>query len=124
MNSSVLHKNMHRLFPDFYCLEGKVGEIGQTKLMCSLILLTAVTLKWEFYNQAAIQKKDTLVWGLTLHTLSLVCIFSILLSSQFPYTGKKNLFNNQGLLKLAIIFFVVKTFMFDSEMILLGEIKC
>lgn len=72
----------------------------------------------------AIQKKDTLVWGLTLHILSLVCIFSILLSIQFPYTGKKNLFNNQGLPKLAIIFFVVKTFMFDSEMILFGEIKC
>ena len=92
--------------------------------MCSLILLPAVTLKWEFYNQAAIQKKDTLVWGLTLHILSLVCIFSILLSIQFPYTGKENLFNNQGLLKLVIIFFVVKTFMFDSEMILFREIKC
>ena len=54
---------MHRLFPDFYCLEGKVGEIGQTKLMCSLILSTAVTLKWEFYNQAAIQKKRYLSVG-------------------------------------------------------------
>ena len=38
--------------------------------------------------------------------------------------GKENLFNNQEVLRLIIVFFILMTIMFDSGMILKGEIRC
>ena len=38
--------------------------------------------------------------------------------------GKENLFNNQELLQLVIISFISVTLLFDSGVILLGEIRC
>ena len=42
----------------------------------------------------------------------------------FPkYAGKENLFNNQKVLQLIIISFILMTLMFDSGMILKGKIR-
>ena len=38
--------------------------------------------------------------------------------------GKENLFNHQELFQLVIISYTFMTVMFDSEVILLGEIRC
>ena len=38
--------------------------------------------------------------------------------------SKENLYNNQQLLQLVIISFIFVTLMFDSGVILLGEIRC
>ena len=62
--------------------------------------------------------------SLTLYTLTSVCIFSILSSMHFLCAGKENLFNNQGVLQLIIISFILMTLMFDSGMILKREIRC
>ena len=37
---------------------------------------------------------------------------------------KENLFNNQALLQLVIIFFILMILMFNSRMILYREIRC
>ena len=52
-------------------------------------------------------------------------VFSIY-SSLYNSWGadSENLFNNQELLSLVIISFILVTFRFDSGLILLGEIKC
>ena len=39
-------------------------------------------------------------------------------------SNKENLFSNQVLLYFVIISFIVMTLMYDSEMMLLGEIRC
>ena len=38
--------------------------------------------------------------------------------------GRENLFNNQEVLKFVIIAFILITLMFDSGVILKGEIRC
>ena len=65
--------------------------------------------------------------SLTLYTLTSVCTFSILFSVHFLMclcAGKENLFNNQEVLQLTIISFILMTSMFDSGVILKGEIRC
>ena len=52
-------------------------------------------------------------------TLTSVCIFSYSV-----YAGRENLFNNQEVLRFIIIAFILKTLMFDSGVILKGEIRC
>ena len=43
----------------------------------------------------------------------------------FPIcAGKENLYNNQEVLQLIIISFILMTLMFDSGVILKGEIRC
>ena len=60
---------------------------------------------------------------LTLFNLTSVFIFSAL-SSLISYgADKENLFVNQELLNLAITAFILMTFMFDSRMLLQGEIR-
>ena len=54
---------------------------------------------------------------LAFNTLTSVCIFSILFSIHFQQADKENLFNNQELLLLVIIFSTLMTFMFDSGVI-------
>ena len=61
---------------------------------------------------------------LTLCTLTSVCIFSILFSIHFLGADKENLFNNQELLQLVIIFCILVTSMCDSVVIQQGEIRC
>ena len=50
--------------------------------------------------------------------LTLVCIVSILFSIHFYITYKESLFENQELLLLVIISFILMTLMFDSRVIL------
>ena len=58
----------------------------------------------------------------TLYTLTSVCKFT-LCSLYISYsTYKENLSNNQGLFEYAIISYIVKTLMFDSWVVPLGEI--
>ena len=61
---------------------------------------------------------------LTLYTLTSVCIFSLQLSKHFLWCWKENLLNNQELLQLVIISFILITLMFDSQVILWWEIWC
>ena len=61
---------------------------------------------------------------LTLCTLTSVCTFSILFSIHFLGADKENLFNNQELLQLVIIFCILVTLMCDSGVIQRGEIRC
>ena len=61
---------------------------------------------------------------LTLCTLTSVCIFSILFSIHFLGANEENLFNNQELLQLVIIFCILVTSMCDSGVIQRGEIRC
>ena len=61
---------------------------------------------------------------LTLYTLTSVWIFSLQLSKHFLWCWKENLLNNQELLQLVIISFILITLMFDSQVILWGEIWC
>ena len=69
------------------------------------------------------QKLSSQVSGsLILYTLTSVCKFSILPSLHFPRADKENLFHNQELLQLVIISFNLATFMWDSGVILKGEI--
>ena len=58
------------------------------------------------------------VKGLTLDKLTLVFVFSILFSLHSRGFDKENLFDNQKLLKLVIISFILMTFTFDSRVIL------
>ena len=68
---------------------------------------------------------NTPLCNLTLYTLTSVCIFSILFSIHFSEgTEKENLFKNQEPPLLVIISFVLMTLLYDSGMILLGEIRC
>ena len=55
---------------------------------------------------------------LTLYTLTLVFIFSTLISLHSCGTDKENLFDNQELLKLVIISTILVTFTFSSRVIL------
>ena len=47
-----------------------------------------------------------------------ICIFSILFSFHFVNADEENLFNNQELLKLVIVSFILMTFVFDLRVIL------
>ena len=58
----------------------------------------------------------------TIYTLKSVCTLSLLIPIYFLGSWKGNLFNNQELLKLVIIFFILMTLMYDSGVILWGEI--
>ena len=62
---------------------------------------------------------------LTLYTLRHWYSYSPHCSLYIPYdTDKENLFDNQELLKLVIISFILVTSTFDSWVILWGEIRC
>ena len=61
---------------------------------------------------------------LTLYILTSVCIFSLLLPIHFKGAEKENLFNNQEVLLLVIIFFTLMILMCDCGVILSGEIIC
>ena len=56
-------------------------------------------------------------------TVTLVFVFSILFSLHSCGNDKENLFDNQKLLKLVIISFILMTFTFNSRVILYGEIR-
>ena len=60
----------------------------------------------------------------TLYPLTLVLIFSALLLYIFYGTNNENLPENQELPKLVIISFILMTLVFDSKVILHGEIRC
>ena len=55
---------------------------------------------------------------LTIYTQISVCIISLLSSKHFLFSDKENLFNNQELLQLVIIFFILMTLMCDLGVIL------
>ena len=52
-------------------------------------------------------------WKFILHTLTSVCIFSILFSIHSKEADKENLFNNQELHQFVIMSSILITFMFD-----------
>ena len=60
---------------------------------------------------------------LTLYTLTSVSIFSILFSIHFLRRWLENLFTNQRRFPLVIISFILMTLMWDSVVILWGEIR-
>ena len=60
---------------------------------------------------------------LTLYILTSVCIFSILFSIHFLMCWQGNLFNNQEVLQFIIIAFTLITLMFNSGVILKGEMR-
>ena len=60
---------------------------------------------------------------LTLYTLTSVCIFSILFSIHFLRCWQGEIDPKQELLKLVFISFILFSFMFDSGVILWGEIR-
>ena len=62
--------------------------------------------------------------SLTLYNLTSVCIFSILFSIHFLMCWQGSLFNNHEILQFIIISLILMTLMFDSGMILKGEIRC
>ena len=59
-----------------------------------------------------------------LYPLTLVLIFSALLLYIFYGINNENLPENQELPKLVIISFILITLVFDSKLILHGEIRC
>ena len=60
---------------------------------------------------------------LTLYTLTLVFIFSTLISLHSFGNDKENLLDNQELLKLVIISIILVTFTFSSRVVLWGEFR-
>ena len=63
--------------------------------------------------------------SLTIYTPTSVCIFSIVLYTFANVLARRsNLFKNQEVLQFIIISFILMTIMFDSGMILKGEIRC
>ena len=51
-------------------------------------------------------------------------LHSVLYTFANVLARRSNLFKNQEVLQLIIIFFILMTIMFDSGMILKGEIRC
>ena len=60
----------------------------------------------------------------TFYTLASLYNFSLLFSIHFLWHCKENLFNNQELRDFVFISFFLLILMFDSGVILLGEVQC
>lgn len=69
------------------------------------------------------QEGNFLLW-LGLFTRTLVCIFSIPFLYISYGAGKENLFNDQESLYSVIFPYIFVTVMFDSRVVLEGEIRC
>ena len=105
----------------FLCTQGTLqgGRVEDHRLMFNRHLHSP-----QLYIQAIlyIYKSDYMM-SLTLFTLKSVCIFSILFPIHVLMCWEGELFNNQEVLQLIIISFILMTLMLDWGMILKGEIR-
>ena len=100
---------------------GKFKQI-QWVFRRTLYFLEICTLLWGFNRIVCVPPAPSAF--LTLYTLRHWYSYSPHCSLYIPYdTDKENLFDNQELLKLVIISFILVTSTFDSWVILWGEIR-
>ena len=87
---------------------------------CSWCLNAASQMALQLVRCSQWCKKCIKSW--TLYTLISACIFSILFFTYLLRTDKENLFDNQELPKLVIVSFILMALVFDSRVIMWGEI--
>ena len=85
---------------------------------------TQVHLTDNSLSQDFSHPDDIVIWFNLDNTLISVCIFLIMFLYISYGADKENLFNNQELLLLVVISFILVPLIFDSGVILQGEIRC
>ena len=85
---------------------------------------TQVYLTDNSLSQDFSHPDDIVIWFNLDNTLISVCIFLIMFLYISYGADKENLFNNQELLLLVVISFILVPLIFDSGVILQGEIRC
>ena len=112
------------------CLRGKVIVIVASQMFSLLLQLTFITKFHLTWNVSR-----TLLVSLQYYLLFLEHYKPFTPRHQYEYSpycsqqisscaGRENLFNNQEALQFIIIAFILVTLMFDSGVILKGEIRC
>ena len=85
---------------------------------------TQVHLTDNSLSQDFSHPDDIVIWFNLDNTLISVCIFLIMFLYISYGADKENLFNNQELLLLVVISFILVPLIFDSGVILQEEIRC